>query len=76
MAFYGIPVNCIIQKSKSKLSFSQFSLVKGFFEGKRENILHIFRASELQIMNQAPFLAFLTSVRPKFGIGTRNRNQG
>ena len=28
------------------LGLSQFSLVTGFFEGMRENILHIFRASE------------------------------
>ena len=43
-------VNFIIQKLKSKhlvcstVSLSQFSLVTSFFEGKRENILHIFRA--------------------------------
>ena len=43
MAFYGITVNFIIQKLKSKhlvcLSFSG----GWFFEGTRENILHIFR---------------------------------
>jgi hypothetical protein len=34
----GFVVNFIIQK------LFQFSLVTGFFEGTRENILHIFRA--------------------------------
>ena len=40
----GVLVNFIILKLKSKnlLSLSQFSLMTGFFEGTRENILHIF----------------------------------
>ena len=40
----GVLINFIIQKLKSKLSLSQFSLMTGFFEGTRENILHIFLA--------------------------------
>ena len=42
----GVLVNFITQKLKSKHlgSLSQFSLVTGFFEGRRDNILHIFRA--------------------------------
>ena len=43
----GVLVNFIIQKLKSKQFFSVFS---GFFEGMRENILHIFRA---QVTNGA-----------------------
>ena len=39
MAFF-----CQKWKSKQLPSLSQFSLVTGFFEGTRENILHIFRA--------------------------------
>ena len=50
MPFFGIIVNFIIEK----FSLSQFSLLTGFFERTRENILHIFRAlksSEFVKMN-------------------------
>jgi hypothetical protein len=39
--FFGITVNSSFQKLKRK----QFSWMTGFFEGIRENILHIFLAS-------------------------------
>ena len=39
MAFFGITVNSIIQKLKSK-----HLVFLNFFEGTRENIMHIFRA--------------------------------
>ena len=45
MAFFGITLDFIIQKLKSKhLIYLRFFLVTGFFEGTRENILPIFRA--------------------------------
>ena len=47
MAFFGIAVNFIIEKWKSKHSLSQFSRVSGFYEGMRENIFQIFRALSL-----------------------------
>ena len=69
--FFGITVNFIIQKLKSKhfvcLSFLRWQF---FFEGTRENILHIFRA-----LKKCRRLSFLlhqhTTVRWKAG---RNLN--
>ena len=50
MAFFGITVNFITQKLKSKhlvcLSFLWWQV---FFEGTRENIFHIFRVSVLWV---------------------------
>jgi hypothetical protein len=40
-SFFGITVNFIIQNYKEKFSFSQFSLVNGFFEGMRKYFTHI-----------------------------------
>ena len=43
-SFFGWDFLCrFLQQDGSRLS--QFSLVRGFFEGTRENILHIFRSS-------------------------------
>ena len=44
----GVLVNFIIKKLKSKhlISLSQLSPVTGFFEGTRENILHIVQAQD------------------------------
>ena len=53
----GVWVNFIIQKLR--LSLSQFSLVGGFFERTRENILQIFRA-----------LVYLKMIPPKNGHNT------
>ena len=49
--------NCKFYHSKiekESLSLSQFSLVTGFFEGTRENILHKLRAFETE-WGQMPF---------------------